>query len=131
MTPSIPQRNPAFVLIFAVLTCGLYLIYWYAQMYDELQLLTGATPTGNEFFIDLLFVIISCGLYGVWVDYRISIQMRDYEASRGVAHPNDTATLAVVLDIASYLTAFATNIVSSAVHQDQMNKLVERQRSLG
>jgi hypothetical protein len=128
MNAPIEQRSPALVLVLSIFTCGLYLLYWYAKMYEELELLTGEPPTHTGYWLDLLFVIVTCGLYGVWVDYKLSERMRDYEASLGTPHPRDTTTLAVVLDVTAYITGFVTNFVSSAIHQDQFNKLLTSPR---
>ena len=55
--PMFERRDPGIVILFSVLTCGFYLIYWYMKMYEELQLAGGCTPTGNGFGLDLLLTI--------------------------------------------------------------------------
>jgi hypothetical protein len=37
--------------------------------------------------------------------------------------------IAVILDVASYVTAFFTNFVTSAIQQDQLNRLVDKLES--
>ena len=34
--------------------------------------------------------------------------------------------ITIILDVASYFTAFVTNFVTSAIQQDQLNRLVEK-----
>jgi hypothetical protein len=38
----------------------------------------------------------------------------------------DTSVITVILDVASYFTAFVTNFVTSAIQQDQINRVVEK-----
>ncbi|MGB5809914.1 MAG: DUF4234 domain-containing protein [Polyangiales bacterium] len=124
--PNIPHREPAFVLVLSILTFGLYLPFWYHGVYDDLRVLDGDTPTGRGFWLDFLFVIITFGVYGIWVDYKISLQIAEFEEKQGLGPAQDTSMIAVILDVAAYFTVFFTNFVTSAIQQDQLNRLVER-----
>jgi len=120
----IKPREPGLVLVFSFISCGFYLIYWYYKMYEEFEILTGSTPTGHSFILDFFLNLITCSIYGVWVDYKISKQFNDIQASRRLP-TNDTSVLVVVLDLSAFFTGFLTNIISSAIHQDQLNKIVQ------
>lgn len=125
MTPNLNEfenRSPALVLILSIVTLGLYLIYWYYKVYDELKRATGSTPTENDFVLDFILVLVTCSLWGVYVDYRISRQLEEIMAATNQP-VNETATLVVVLDVIAYPTAYITNLLSSAIQQDVMNKL--------
>jgi hypothetical protein len=121
---NIERRDPGVVLILALFTCGLYLFYWYYKMYEELVELDGKTPTGNSYILDLLLVFVTCSLWGIWVDYKISMQLNELQDARGIRSP-DTTMLAVGLDVAAYITGFLCNYITSAVQQDQLNKIVQ------
>ncbi len=120
----IEPRSPAVVLLASILTCGLYQVYWYYRMYEELEALTGSTPTGNTYLLDLLLVVITCTLYGVWVDYKLSMQLVEAMRERGLQPPQDNPTMVVLLDVAAYVTGWLTNLVSTAVHQDLLNRML-------
>ena len=122
----IQPRQPGLVLVFSMISCGFYLIWWYYKIYEEVELLTGETPTGHSFIMDFILNLITCSIYGIWVDYQISQKFKEMEAERGVPFPNDTGVLVVVLDLSAYITGIFTNIVSSAIHQDQLNKIVQK-----
>lgn len=124
--PLIERREPALVLVFSILSFGLYLPFWYHGIYRDLETLDGRTPTGHGFWLDFLFVILTFAIYGIWVDYRISLQIADLEERLGFGPAQDTSVIAVILDVASYVTAFFTNFVTSAIQQDQLNRLVEK-----
>ena len=124
--PTITRREPALVLILSIVTLGFYLPFWYHGIYEDLARLDGRTPTGHGFWLDFLFVIVTFAIYGIWVDYQISQQIAEIEERNGLGPVQDTSIIAVILDAASYFTAFFTNFVTSAIHQDQLNRLAEK-----
>ncbi len=127
--PSIHRREPALVLVLSIVTLGLYLPFWYHGIYEDLKALDGRTPTGRGFWLDFLFVILTAAIYGIWVDYQISQQIAEFEERNGLGPVQDTSIIAVILDVASYATAFFTNFVTSAIQQDQINRVVEKLES--
>ncbi len=127
MTPPIIQRRePALVLVLSIITFGIYLPFWYHGIYEDLQTLDGRTPTGHGFWLDFLFVILTFAIYGIWVDYQISQQIAQFEERNGLGPVQDTSIIAIILDVASYFTVFFTNFVTSAIQQDQINRVVEK-----
>lgn len=124
--PIIQRREPALVLVLSIVTFGLYLPFWYHSVYEDLQTLGGRTPTGHGYWLDFLFVILTLAIYGIWVDYRISQQITELEERSGLGPAQDTSIIAVILDVAAYFTVFFTNFVTSAIHQDQINRLVDK-----
>ncbi len=71
-------------------------------------------------------MILTLSIYGIWVDYRISQQIAEFEERNGLGPVQDTTIIAVILDVAAYFTAFWTNFVTSAIQQDQINRIVEK-----
>jgi hypothetical protein len=124
--PIVERREPALVLVFSIITFGIYLPFWYHGIYEDLQRLDGRTPTGHGFWLDFFFVLLTFAIYGIWVDYQISRQITDFEDRNGLGPAQDTSVIAIILDVASYFTAFVTNFVTSAIQQDQINRLVEK-----
>ncbi len=127
--PSIHRREPALVLVLSVVTFGLYLPFWYHGIYEDLKALDGRTPTGRGFWLDFLFVLLTFAIYGIWVDYQISQQIAEFEERNGLGPAQDTTIIAVILDVASYATVFVTNFITSAIQQDQLNRVVEKLES--
>ena len=124
--PIIQRREPGLVLVLSIITLGIYLPFWYHGIYEDLKTLDGRTPTGHGFWLDFLFVILTFAIYGIWVDYQISQQIAEFEERNGLGPVQDTSIIAVILDVASYFTAFFTNFVTSAIQQDQINRVVEK-----
>lgn len=57
--PNIKKRNPALVIIFSIITLGIYLIYWSVKTKEEMKSLGANIPTawliivpiGNVYFL--------------------------------------------------------------------------------
>ena len=60
--------------------------------------------------------MVTLGLYGIYVDYRIGKQILDMQAERGLRE-NDTSLIAVVLDIVGL------GVVASALQQSELNRI--------
>lgn len=130
MTASnIQRREPALVLVLSIVTLGLYLPFWYHGIYEDLNALDGRSPTGHGYWLDFLFVMLTFGIYGIWVDYQISQQIAEFEERNGLGPVQDTSIIAVILDVASYATVFVTNFITSAIQQDQLNRLADKLES--
>jgi hypothetical protein len=122
----IRRREPAIVLLLGILTFGIYMPFWYHGIYQDLQQLDGRTPTGHGFWLDFFLAVLTGGIYGVWVDYQISQQLKAFQEREGLHPVQDTGLVSVVLDLAAYITVFITFYITSAIQQDQLNRLVER-----
>lgn len=118
------KRSPASVLILAIVTCGIYLFFWYYAVYRELEILDGRTPTGNSYSLDLLLSLITCGVWGIYVDYKISEQLGSIQTRLGMKTTDNTMAV-VLLDVASYVTIFFTYFVTSAIQQDELNRIAD------
>lgn len=119
------KRNPGLILVYAIITCGIYMIYWYYKMYEELEILSEKTPTENPFIMDFLLNIITCGVWGIYVDYKISLQLMEMQKKYGMT-VNDSSATVVLLDCVSYMTCAITNAISSSIHQDHLNQIMDR-----
>lgn len=118
------KRSPAAVLILSIVTCGIYLFFWYYAVYRELTILDGRTPTGNTYSLDLLLALITCGVWGIYVDYKISEQLGAVQTKLGMKTTDNTMAV-VLLDVASYVTIFFTYFVTSAIQQDELNRIAD------
>ena len=107
------DRSPALVLLFSIVTCGIYHVYWYFAVLYELRDV-GHSPTGNDPWLDFLLAVVTLGLYGFYVDYRIGKVILELQAERGLRE-NDTSIIAVVLDVVGL------GVVASTLQQSELN----------
>ncbi len=117
------------LLLLSLCTCGIYLAFWYRWFYKDMKALTGSTPTGMSWFIDLCITLLTAGVWGIYVDFQMSKKLYQYEVENNLPQPNDTMTDVLMLGVAAYLTGYVTNFISSAMHQSQMNRIVEKRGS--
>lgn len=109
--------NIPIYLIFTILTCGLFNIYWnYVQMKACNYLLER-----EEFnFIQwLLLTILTCGIYHIFYQYKMGVAILEVQKRYN-------KNLFDALPILScLLTAFGFSIVVDCIHQQEINKLVQ------
>ncbi len=120
----VTPRSPATVLVLCVVTCGLYQLFWYHHIYEETVAVAGETPTGNGYWLDLLLTVITCGVYGVFVDYKLCNLLNGVLQELGHRVDKNESTVVVVLDVSAYLTGWMANLVTTALAQDQLNKIL-------
>lgn len=125
MYKTIQKRNPIMVVILMLITCGLYSLYWYYKMYEELSSITNQTPTQNSYAVDLFISIITCGLWGFYVDYKISKQLHEIRKKYNLSG-DDSSNIILVLDVGSLFTFYFLFLITSAIQQDEWNQILEQ-----
>ena len=104
----IRRREIALCIIFTLLTCGIYGIYWMIVINDDVNEIVGdreATSGGMVF----LFSLLTCGIYGLYWLYSMGTKID------GVNGGSNSGILYVILGI------FGLGIVSYAIMQDNIN----------
>lgn len=109
---NIKERNIALAIIFTVLTCGIYSIYWMVKINDDsLKLAKEEGPSGVVVF---LLTLITCGIYGYFWSYKMGICVDKMKGNQNSV----TGILYVVLAL------FGVGIVSYVISQDAINNRV-------
>lgn len=114
----IQKREVAVAIILSIITCGIYGIYWFIKLNDEINALdndTTATTGGMAF----LFTLITCGIYELFWMYKMGDKLDSLSVQKGYAQ-SSRGILYLILAI------FGLGIVSYALMQDTINKLIER-----
>lgn len=63
----IQERNIAVSIILSFVTCGIYAIYWFISLTDDMgKLSNDSRLSGGKCF---LFTLITCGIYGIYWAY--------------------------------------------------------------
>ncbi|MNO24522.1 hypothetical protein D3C76_143460 [compost metagenome] len=111
----ISRRSVAFSIILSLITCGLYGIYWFIVLTNEVGNLSGDyTFTGGKHF---LLTLVTCGIWSfVWA-YQVGKHIADAQRQRGHII-SDNSSLYVIL------TFFGLGIVTYALVQSDVNRLV-------
>jgi len=110
--------NIAAYVIFTLLTCGLFNLYWnYRQMKACNELL------GREefsFWTWLLLSMITCGIYHIFYQYKMGRAIGEIQHIRGLHVFENLPILSVII------TIIGLSFVVDCIHQNEVNKIVTR-----
>lgn len=111
----IEKRNIGLSILFAILTCGIYSMYWLVKLTDEAGELSGdRSMTGG---MSLLLTIVTCGIYGFFWNYKMGKVMYKAKERSGMV-PQDNSVLYLILAI------FGLGIVSYCIIQSEINEII-------
>ena len=70
------NRSVATCIILSIITCGLYGIYWFICLVDDVKFATNdqSLPSGGVAF---LLTIVTCGLYSYYLWYKLGKALYD------------------------------------------------------
>lgn len=110
----VKPRSIALSLIFTLVTCGLYGLYWIVKVTDEMNiLLNRRNATGG--LMSVIFTIITCGFYGFYWAYKLGDNVDLIKGNRG----GNTGILYLILYI------FLFGIINLVLAQDVINDKLE------
>ena len=111
----ITKRDVGLAIIFSLITCGIYGIYWMYSLTNEVGYLSGDSSfTGGK---TILFSIITCGIYTLFWYYLLGGQIATAQEKKGYPAKDDGAILVVI-------GIFSLGIISMAIAQSNVNKLI-------
>lgn len=113
VNPQEHGRNIALAIIFSILTCGIYALYWLVKMNDSVNILAGNKNYTSGGMV-LLFSIITCGIYTWYWLYKMGESCDKIKKM-----PGDNSAVVYLL-----LGIFGLGIVSYCLIQDTINKEV-------
>ena len=113
----VQQRNIALCIVFSIITCGIYGIYWFICLTNDTNDISG-TADGTSGGMAFLFTLITCGIYSFYWMYKQGEKLDAAKAQRGMGTGSNSGILYLVLSL------FGLGIISYALMQDSINKLV-------
>ncbi len=111
------RREIAVSIILTFVTCGIYGIYWFIVMTDEMNL-SSNKPNPTSGGMAFLFSMLTCGIYSYYWAYTMGDQVDMLKANRGVQSSN-TGILYLLLCI------FGLSIVTYALLQNELNTMYD------
>lgn len=106
---------PAYV-IFTIITCGLFNIYWNYRQMEACNYLLGRQEF--DFVKWLLLSIITCGIYHIYYQYKMGSAIVEIQQKAGKPENTNLPVLSLVV------TIVGLTIVADCVHQNEINMLV-------
>ena len=114
-TSGIAPRSIVTAILLTVITCGIYGIYWFVVLTNDMNKLALRENETNG-GMALLLSIVTCGIYTLYWSYKMG-EKRDY-----VAGENASSSIIYLI-----LSLFGFGIIAYALAQDTINKAVENQ----
>lgn len=103
-------------IIFTVITCGLYNIYWNYRQMKAMNHLLGREE--YQFLMWLILSIVTCGLYHIYYEYKMGSDLLNWLKEHGrSASPNLPIT-------GLLLSVFGLTVIVDAIYQHELNKLI-------
>ena len=95
-------------IIFTLITCGIYGIYWMIKLNDEVNIVSGE-PQATSGGIVFLLTIVTCGIYGLYWLYKMGCdRIKGVNGSSGILY--------LILGLVGF------SIISYCLIQDTLNK---------
>ena len=110
-------RSIVLGIIFSLLTCGIYSLYWEYKQMATLNAWLGRTE--YRFGLWLLLSIITCGIFALYYEYKMAVGVNEVQANNGLSVSNSLAVICVLLAF------FGIGIASLAIQQWEINKFYD------
>lgn len=110
----INKRSVGLAVVLSLVTCGIYAIYWFVVLTNEVGKLSGDEGfTGGKHF---LLTLVTCGIWSYVWSYQVGKHVSEAQRQRGFM-TSDNSVLYLVL------TFFGLGIVTYALVQSDVNKM--------
>ena len=110
------NRNIALCIIFSIITCGIYALYWIVALTDETNQIAGE-PDDTSGITALILMIVTCNIYAFYWAYKRGEKIDKAHQLRGEAASNGG-----VLYLILYLFGA---VISLALIQSEVNKFAK------
>ncbi len=111
----VKERNIVLCVIFSIITCGIYGIYWFIVMTNETNAVApnSATASGGKAF---LFTLLTLGIYGIYWAYKLGEKLDEANSKRGLPAKNQ-GILFLILNLLGF------GIITYIIAQSELNKI--------
>lgn len=113
-TAGMQPRSIVTAIILSIVTCGIYSIYWFICLTDDMNKAAG-TPNDTSGVTAFLLTVVTCGIYGLFWAYKIG-EKRDI-----ITRENGSSNILYLI-----LSIFGFSIIVYCLAQDAINKAIER-----
>lgn len=104
------NRNIVLCIVFSIISCGIYSLYWFVMLTDETNEMSGQTELAGG-VLALIFTLISCNIYGWYWAFKMGEkvdQIKGSDANSGI--------MFIILQ------ALGLSIINYCIVQDTINK---------
>ena len=109
----VQKRNIVSCIVLTFITCGLYGIFWFISLADDVNTVTGVQDTSGGMVF--LLTLITCGIYGLYWAYKCGEKLDMAKQRRGIPSGNGG-----ILYLILYIFG---GIIAYAIIQNEVNNL--------
>lgn len=113
----IRRRNVGIAILLSLLTCGLYSLYWFICLVNDLNTASGRPqdPSGAMVF---LLSLLTCGIYSLFWIYTAGEKISKIKRKSGAPDSNQA-----LLYLLLWLIGFCGALVDLAIIQSELNQV--------
>lgn len=108
--PYIKRRSIALCIFFSIITCGIYGLYWYYSIANDINTVSVTEDTSGGMVV--LFSIITCGIYSIYWAYQCGAKV---DRARGLDESNNNIVYLL-------LALFGFSIIAWCLIQNEINQ---------
>ncbi len=117
-------RNPITVILFSIITCGIYYFYWiYVTTKEIKNYLNDSEISPTR---ELVFSIVTFGLYIIYWYYKYSSVIQKEGEKVGVGFEKDFSITILILVVAAYFTCGIALYAALFIFQSKLNAIWEK-----
>ena len=113
---AIKQRNIVTCILLSIITCGIYGIYWFVKMNDEVNELANP-PQKTSGVVAFLLSLVTCGIYSLYWSYKMGNLLDTADVANG-KYSQNRGVIYLVLSI------FGLGIVTYCLLQNSINNML-------
>ncbi len=108
------RRSIPICILLCIVTCGIYAIYWFVSLTNEINELSGhINDTSGG--MSVLFTILTCGIYSIYWSYKMGEKLDEVRFQLGVPRGSQGVIYLI-------LSLFQLDIVAWCLMQNELNK---------
>lgn len=111
----VKERNIAVCIVLTIITCGIYGIYWFIVLTDEINMASGEPGTSGG--LSFLLALVTCNIYGIYWAYKMGQQLQVAKERNGMGPGSDNSILYLILSVVGL------GIVAYALMQNELNSM--------
>ena len=115
----VPYRNIGLYVVLSILTCGIFGIYWFICLVNDLNVASDQTTDTNGITVFLLN-LVTCGIYGLYWMYKAGDKVSVIKRKTGEPDSGNSGILYLVLAL------FGLGIIDYCLIQNELSKLSVR-----
>lgn len=112
------RRNIALYIVLSIITCGIFALYWFVVLTDDVNNASGHQEDDTSGVVSLLLTIVTCGIYGIYWAYKQGEKINEIRLIEGDPSNSSTPIIYLILEI------IGLGIIAYALMQNELNEII-------